>query len=561
MTQSQKYQIRRRLFFVALLFLLGCRQPTTSDSLYPTTTPVPPARISGITTNIDDYPGQAVPQFEKFELTFQVETAVSNPQFPYVPSPPPGIEPEIGISVDAHFTPDNWKTVYYQPAFYYQDYQTDVRSDAEWVYPTDRYAWKVRFAPDTPGDWQVKLTMVDKDGRFETDPITFAVAPSANHGNIQVSAADPRYFEFTDGTFFLGQGINMELPGNLDQFPIMAANGMNVVRTYLPSQYAIWGAAWSPWRSVGAAQQGQETNARLRHALRATATDAPDNKALAVPDSELFLWLSHDETVFGDGQQWRHVPCAVIGWNTPQISVERDTNYRLRMRYRLQDLTGPQVAERPFGLTIKTAHWLWDRSDETQRCTYPGTGDLLAASYAGENGRWQNNPDPDNPDWFIMESTFNSGAADFLPRLWLAIENATAGNALIDTVWIEAAQPDGTFGPNIVYKASMANHLYFDQRSSFAFDQALSAAEANDITFKLVVMEKGDYALNIFNDDGTLTQTQPIQGEARLFYGNGRSLTKIRWLQQAWWRYLQARWGYSTAIHSWELVNEGSPSS
>jgi hypothetical protein len=36
-------------------------------------------------------------------------------------------------------------------------------------------------------------------------------------------------------------------------------------------------------------------------------------------------------------------------------------------------------------------------------------------------------------------------------------------------------------------------------------------------------------------------------------------MTKTRWYQQAWWRYLQARWGYSTSIQSWELLNEGDP--
>src|SRR5205807_442665 len=35
--------------------------------------------------------------------------------------------------------------------------------------------------------------------------------------------------------------------------------------------------------------------------------------------------------------------------------------------------------------------------------------------------------------------------------------------------------------------------------------------------------------------------------------------TKVRSLQQYYWRYLAARWGYSTAVHSWELLNEGDP--
>ena len=43
------------------------------------------------------------------------------------------------------------------------------------------------------------------------------------------------------------------------------------------------------------------------------------------------------------------------------------------------------------------------------------------------------------------------------------------------------------------------------------------------------------------------------------FYGLGRTLNKTKWLHQAWWRYAQARWGYSPAVHSWELTNEGDP--
>ncbi len=156
----------------------------------------------------------------------------------------------------------------------------------------------------------------------------------------------------------------------------------------------------------------------------------------------------------------------------------------------------------------------------------------------------------------IMEGKIDSGNASFLPRLWLAIENVSSGSAFIDQVWVEAED-----GPNVAYKSSMANHLYFDQRSSFAFDKGLTAAEAAGLALKLVVMEKGDYALNQFADDGRLLNTPLVQGAERPFYGNGRQLSKIRWLQQAYWRYLQARWGYSTAVHSWELLNEGNPAS
>jgi hypothetical protein len=35
--------------------------------------------------------------------------------------------------------------------------------------------------------------------------------------------------------------------------------------------------------------------------------------------------------------------------------------------------------------------------------------------------------------------------------------------------------------------------------------------------------------------------------------------TKAGWLRKQWYRYLAARWGYSTAVLSWELNNEGHP--
>ncbi|MCP5095894.1 MAG: DUF5060 domain-containing protein, partial [Chloroflexi bacterium] len=481
--------IKRNWFFIitlsSILFLIAsCSQPQEDNPAIPTETPYSP--IHTISTNEDEYSNQQVPQYNKLELTFQVDTTAVNLQLPYDAAPPAGVEPETGISIDAHFTPDNWETIYIQPGFYYQEFVQDSQRGDEWIYPTSDTTWKVRFAPNTPGEWQGKLVMVDANGRFQTQPFTFTVAPSDNPGFIRVSEQDSRYFEFEDGTYFPGLGMNLELPNALEQLPVLQENGIQLIRTYLPSQYSIWGGAWSPWRVVGATQQGQETNARLRHDASPGINLTTNGNPIAVPKHDTFLWLSHDETMFDNGQQRRLVPCAVMGWNTPPIPVQPNTEYRVRVRYRTDGMEGPKVPELPFGLTVKTDQWLWHRQDETQRCSYPGTGDLLVASYADGNGRFQTTPDPDYDGWSIMEGTFSSGDANFLPRFWLAIENATAGNAYIDHVWVEPITADGSVGANIVYKASMAPHLYFDQRSSFAFDQALTAAEQHELYLKLV---------------------------------------------------------------------------
>src|SRR4030095_13868339 len=84
------------------------------------------------------------------------------------------------------------------------------------------------------------------------------------------------------------------------------------------------------------------------------------------------------------------------------------------------------------------------------------------------------------------------------------------------------------------------------------WDEILDSAARHGVYLKLVVDEKNEWIRNVIQRDGTV-------GE---FDNNNFSAppdTKVRWLQEAWWRYLIARWGYSTAIHSFEYINEGDP--
>ena len=88
--------------------------------------------ITEVSDNRGDYRGSSIPRFARFEITFQVENTVAkNLQFPYDPKPPIGVDPSDpayqGISVDALFTPDGWKTAYRQPAFYYQYFEDQVK--------------------------------------------------------------------------------------------------------------------------------------------------------------------------------------------------------------------------------------------------------------------------------------------------------------------------------------------------------------------------------------------------------------------------------------------------
>ena len=498
-------------------------------------------RITGITDNRSEYTDGQIPTFEKFEITFQVENTVAgNMQFPYDPSPPPGIDPlnsnYQGITVNAVFSPDNWQTTYTQPAFYYQEFQNQSLGNKNWYYPTENFAWKVRFAPDQPGSWQYKLTAQDASGKAESSIGHFTVISSQNPGFIKVSENDARYFEFENGDYFPGLGYNLNYDqvdwihpviSNMENFKKMSENDIRLVRIWL-SQWSIYGSAWNPWYSPDPAKHSQYIPI----------------PGITIGDSYMGNEVS---LLLRWGSNW-YSPCMFIGNWKAKPAVLQNTAYRVQVRYKVGLLEGPRDPAHSYGLVAKTGNWLWG----SEYCYDAGTGQKIAASYPGT--AWQNYPDPEEASWQIMEGIWESGNEDFLPYFYLVLENITDGGVYIDQVSIQEIQGGGQYGPNIVSKPLMSHHLYFEQRNSYAFDQLLELAESYDIYLRPVILEKNEWISNHIGEDGSFTSES-----VNNFYGQWRQETKGRWLQQAWWRYLQARWGYSTQIHSWELLNEGDP--
>lgn len=520
--------------------------------------------IREITTNASDYLNGQIPRYEKFEITFQVDTVAENLQLPYDPTPPPGIRPELGITVNALFTPDDWRTVYTQPAFYYQEFEHAIKDGKDWIYPTGRFSWKVRFTPHRTGLWQFKLIARDASGITETSPQSFTVVASSNKGFVRVSKKDSRYFEFENGELFIGLGYNLTY-GELDwnnpvvanepRFQKLQENGLQLFRTWL-SHWGIFTSAWNPWNSPLPERHGQYIP------YVSLQMDRAD------PGSEVAMVLT-----------WKRNPGMMLGFMKQSPAVKQNTTYRVFIRYLIpQELKGPRIAGYPYGLVAKTGGWLtgpgsWP--DNIYGFVDPGTGTVVS-SYAfrspvNERGE---------PQWSTLEGEIYTGPRNFLPYFYLVLENIVDGTeqngggniAYIDRVEIREDLGNGQYGPNIVSKPWMAHHLYMDQRNSYAFDQVLELAEKYDIYLKLVISEKNEWILNRFDYEGTPILDDPrcsdqdpandpakCPGSDPWFYGNWRQMTKVRWLQRAWWRYLQARWGYSTHIHSWELLNEGDP--
>ncbi|MBE7551507.1 MAG: hypothetical protein HS126_10590 [Anaerolineales bacterium] len=525
---------------VALLFPAALGKVTFAQTQTPVNANATNLLITNITANTADYSDNKVPKYAKLEITFQVKNSVAkNFQLPYDPNPPHGIDltypKHQGISVDALFLPPgqaDWAKAYQQPAFYYQGFEDQIKKnrdnlDREWNYPTGEFAWKVRFAPNVPGTWQFKLKAQDASGFTETAAQNFTVANSSNPGFIKVSAIDSRYFEFDDGTPFHGLGFaygpNGPPLGNPalnyePDFQVFQQNHINLLRVWISS---IYGVAWNRYLGGRNLYDGYLPRSALLPFLSGNRTT-------------MAMFLDYEP----EGDTGWFDACRFEFWDDPE-AVKQNTNYRLRIKYRGVAIAGPRnIAYPNYGLVGKLGGW-------NPNCYEPDTGAVVT------------NYGLNNSDWQYLEGVWNSGSNNFLPRLYLGLENVTVGAAYVDSVSVQEDLGNGQYGPEIMIEPSMEYELYFPQKESYALDKLVELAEKHSIYLKLVLMDKGDNLYGKIQDNGDFVTSGPDNTDG--FYGVGRTVNKTRWLQQAWWRYLQARWGYSPNIHSWELTNEGDP--
>ena len=484
-----------------------------------------------------------VGMYEKQEITFDITTSASNLQLPYDSDPPTGITNIDGISVDGIFTSPTGK-VWSQPGFYYQIFEDQVKDGEDWYYPTDQAVWKIRFSPDEVGTWQYYIKAQDKTGSTQSDSHYFTVTPSESHGFIQVSKTDPRYFEYSDGTYFPALGMNSGYneiqwtsPSfSQEYFQKTGSNGIQVVRMWL-STWSIFGSSWNPWYSIRNDYDGYIPRAGL-----------VTNGATNTPISQLRL-------VYEDGNANYFDACRFIGGFQAAPAVKQNTLYYIKIRYKAQGISGPRNPA-PSGLVAKLQN--------------PYDGNWHAHCYNGgdpENGVKVTDYGTDSLEWTYLEGEWYSGDSNSLPLFYLALENANNltdkvngqpwnwhPEVDIDAVFIGEDLGNGNYGPNIVTKPSMEHLSYYMERNAYAFDKVLELANQNDVYLKLVVMEKDEQVENEIGYDGNATQF-----DNNNFYGDYRTMTAVRWYQQAWWRYLQARWGYSPNIFAFEAVNEAAP--
>ena len=486
--------------------------------------------------------------YEKFELTFNINGSVAtNPYFPYDPSPPRGVPAGVGITVEGLFSPDNWATTITHPGFLYQAYErrcivnntivTNCPSNGEeWLYPMGAPVWKVRFAPQRLGTWRYRVRVTDASGTVQSAEGTFTVVSSTlshNRGFIRISPTDPGYFEYSDGTPFIGVGHGEGFSGwrfTYDADEVLArleAGRVNFVRMWMTGS-SVFMAPWNPWHSHHLPGEGGYFNpVSLTYA-----------HAYAGNLVSLRLWDYADPAI-----ENRRNPCMFQGFSN-NVAVKPNTTYHLSVRLRTIGVTGPRNSAYPFGFTVRTGGWLGEN------CADP-------ASTSGNSRRLLNHVNGTTTGWVTVTSTFTTGVNEyFLDNFYLILENTTGGDAYVDEVSLRELRNGVPTGSEILRKNRFAYHLYFDQQPSWQWDYLFQRAEQGEVTIRPVVLEKNDWIANHLDANGN-----PVGGYYDLdnnrFYAAPN--TAVRRLHEYFWRYLIARWGYSRAVHSWELMNEGDP--
>lgn len=465
----------------------------------------------------------AVERWEIFEATFAVEnSAATHPQLPYDPAPPPGLEWVDGISVDAVFTPDDWKTVYRRPAFMKQPYERALKHDQEWLYPVATPRWTVRFAPPQVGTWKYRIEVREARGFAQSAERTFTVMPPTqpnNHGPVQVAPLDSRYFAYADGTPFLGAGHNIGFSAErfsydaIDQFNAIGVGNQDFFRWWISGN--LWGSAWQPWRSLTLNYEGY------------------------LPATGLTV-----ERAYGDGLAALKLdaanPLMFQGFESGHAGLIPGRTYRIRVRWRTEAVSGPAVPGLPYGVTVKFAAW-----------PEPGQTHAIPALIPHVSG--------DTP-WHIAEADVVASGDlrwipnlswDFMPNLALILENTTGGAAYIDEIGMYEVLLGGALGPQLLLMPNFNSQRTFDLRAGAAMDAIFAEAAARGISFKLVISEKGEYLLNHLGPDGL-----PDRNGGHFNQGAG---SPTRRLHEYYWRHLFARFGAFRSVHSWELVNEAAP--
>ncbi|MBI5229227.1 PKD domain-containing protein [Candidatus Micrarchaeota archaeon] len=421
----------------ALVVVKKARQPNVRD----------------ITDNLLSYPDGKVPLFEKFELNFNVDSIAENPFWPFDenPTPPNAIPAKMGVSVDGLFSNDSWQTTLVQPAFYFVDFEHGSATGGmlggglfNWLYPTSREHWAIRFAPTSIGNWKYKIRITDAAGSFESSEYSFECVNGSSHGFVRVSPTDKRYFKYSDGTYanFIGA---TDAP--IQMFPNLSLMGLNIIRpwwqgSYGPVLFGISGqggvSEWGFSMGTGNIAYGSEfTRPGELFSIKATNTSSPAISAF----------------------------------------VKTGANYQLSAWVKTVDINGTG----DYGVYL---------------APYPPRTSSSQLIYKSELLKGTN-------DWKFLTVNFTMDSSGNKTSLKFYFQKVLSGQIYFTDLSLKEDFGNGEFGPELVSKPSLNVHRFVSQQQAFVADYQVEEAKKYDIYLKVIIEEKQDMIYNRIQSDGT----------------------------------------------------------
>ena len=464
-------------------------------------------RVSGVVAD----PGP-VPVHGRWRATFDLETVSSLPLLSFDPSAPDPLDAARGVTAEAVVTLPDGGTVR-QPAFFRP---VVVERDGV-LEETGEVGWELRLSPRSPGRHEVELQVEDASGSATLELGGFDAVAAGLPGPVEISAEDPRYFVRAGGGLFFPIGPALE-PGT------QANDGvLNLARPWLGG-FGGWSGNWSRWISPAERHGNEGFMAPLSFLDRA-------------PGSELSMWLGCSSGCGADDDElegWRLWQGFGIDGTEGRFVAGR--TYRVVLRLRTDGLVAASPG--PFGVTMKLHGW-------------KGTGQTWKEYLDGlPSSRTMVAPVAADRPWHTMVETFIAPVDASHVSLYLT--NVAAGRVSVDTISVRELDLLGRpIGGELMRNPKADLHLAVDPRGAAAFERLLERAESDGVTLKIVVQDKNDWIPNHLTPLGFFAAV-----------GGGyyqEEDTRWGWLQRQWWRHLAARWAPSSAIHSFELNNEGSP--
>jgi len=200
--------------------------------------------------------------YEKYEVTFRLSREFENP-----------FDPQQ-IDIQGEFKgPDG--EVAEIPAFYFRDYirRWDTRKKKEVLIRKGQGTWKIRYAPLAEGKHTFRIKAVAGSRSVTSSQFSFNALPARTPGYVTVDKKDPRYFAFSDGSFFYPLGHNVRSPNDprcarvmgidvpLDRGTFaydsyiknMSENGENCLEVWMCSWWTglEWTRKWKGYYGVG----------------------------------------------------------------------------------------------------------------------------------------------------------------------------------------------------------------------------------------------------------------------------------------------------------------------